>query len=271
MPQEILPIFRKGIKNFLQNPIFFLLRQIYRLFVVLPFEMVVSLYACIIPKKSVSARQPESFYFLVTSVIYPVAGRNVTYGTTRSVFNAEERAAQTLVTIESIRRKVPGAKICLVEAGLKKDLPVHVSEKVDQYLYLGDKKIVRWACDSRFKSLGEAIMLLYANAHIPKSADFYFKISGRYFLDEDFDIQKWKDGLVLFYFLQHDYISTRLYGFRKEAFEIWRMALIKGLPFALIGYAIEHTLVSFIPKKYITKIENLGVTGMSASNTLMKE
>ncbi len=268
---QILPIFKKGVKNFLENPIFFSLRQIYRFFVVLPFEAIVSLYALTLPKEQQALAEPKDFYFLITSVIYPVVGRNVTYGTTRSVFNAEDRASQTLKTIESIRRKVPGAKICLIEAGLKQNLPAHISEKVDQYLYLGDKKIVRWACDSRFKSLGEAVMLLCASAHIPKSADFYFKISGRYFLDEDFDIQKWKDGLMLFYFLQHDYVSTRLYGFRKEVFQMWRLALIKGLPFAVIGYAIENTLVSFIPKKYITKIEKIGVTGVSASNTLMKE
>ena len=273
MANGIIGKIKKALNNFLSNPVFFLVRQLYRILFILPFETVVSAVFVFISRKKPSDKQPSSFCFLVTSVIYPVSGKKVTYGSERSVFGPDDRAKQTLRTIESIRAKAPGATVVLIEAGLKGDLPYDLQNKVDQYLYLGDKKLVRWACDSRFKSLGETAMLLYAVKSLKQDADFYFKISGRYFLDDDFDINAWGEGQFILYFLedQDDYISTRLYGFRKEMKEQWARALIKGLPFSLIGYAIEHTLAKFIPKKYVYRIYKMGVTGISATNDIMKE
>lgn len=271
MSDRFLEKFKKGARNFFKNPASFLIRQIYRIVFILPFEFIVSAVFMFPRHKMPSDKQPSSFCFLVTSVIYPIPGKKVTYGSARSVFGPDDRAKQTLRTIESIRAKAPGATVVLIEAGLKGDLPFDLQNKADQYLYLGDKKLVRLACDSRFKSLGETTMLLYAAKFLKKDVDFYFKISGRYFLDDDFDINAWREGQFILYFLQDDYISTRLYGFRKEMMGQWKRALIKGLPFSLIGYAIEHTLAKFIPKKYVRRINKMGVAGISATNDLMKE
>lgn len=271
MGQKFLSIIKKIINNFLSNPVYFVIRQLYRLVFVLPFQVIVAVLYFFIPRQKINVRQPESFCFLVTSVIYPVLDKKVTYGTVRSVFGPEDRAKQTVSTVESIRSKVSGSKVVLIEGGLREELPVGLASQVDQYIYLGNKRLVRWACDSRFKSLGEAVMLLYALKYLKQTADFYFKISGRYFLDNDFDVRNWKEGQFILYFLQTDYISTRLYGFRKEMMREWKMALVKGLPFALIGYPIENTLAKFIPRRYVRKIEKMGVRGISAGNDIMKE
>ena len=69
----------------------------------------------------------------------------------------------------------------------------------------------------------------------------------------------------MLHFLQEDYIITRLYGFRKEVLGTWKFALIKGLPFSLIGYAIENTLARFIPVKFVCRLNRLGVSGFSAT------
>ncbi len=271
MLNKFFLLFKKGIKNFLENPIFFIIRQLYRVIFILPFQIIIWVVSFLKPETKLNPNQPNSFCFLVTSVIYPVMDKKITYGSVRSVFGPEDRAKQTLATIESVHVRAPGAKIVLIEAGLQGDLPLDLASKVDQYIYVGDKPLVRWACDSRFKSLGEAVMLLSARKLLTQEADFYFKLSGRYWLDEDFNLDKWKSGQFILYFLQSDYISTRLYGFRKEMLKEWKFALMRGLPFSLIGYAIENTLARFIPKKYITAIDNMGVTGISAANTVMKE
>lgn len=260
-------------QNFRNNPLLFLLRQLYRVVFVFPFEVIVSLVFFFIPREKANDKPPSSFCFLITSVIYSQENKKVTYGGARSIFSPEERAEQTARTIATIRQKVPQAKIVLIEGGLRSDLPAGLTEMADQYLYLGDKKLVRWACDSTFKSLGEASMLLCAFKYLKRDADFYFKISGRYFLNDEFNLNDWNNGGFVFQFKQADYVSTRLYGFRKEMLNIWKYALIKGLPFSFIGYAIENTLAKFIPKKFTRRINRLGVTGLSATvkNDLIRE
>lgn len=273
MDNTVLEKFKKVRRNFLSSPVSFLVRQLYRVFFIFPFEIITSMIFLITPHKKISGKEPSSFCFLITSVIYSKTAKTVSYGSARSVFTPEERAEQTLRTIESVRQKVPGARVVLIEAGLQENLPYNLAQKADKYIYLGNKKIVRWACDSTFKSLGESFMLLYAVKYTG-DYDFYFKISGRYFLDENFDINAWKQGQFVLYFRPDldEYISTRLYGFRKEMKKEWKYALIKGLPFSLIGYAIENTLAKFIPKKYVYRISKMGVTGIGASlNDIMKE
>lgn len=274
MIKFLLGKFKKGAHNFLKNPVSFLARQVYRIIFVLPFEAIAGIiFYLTVDEKNLKETEPTFFVFLVTSVIYSKENKKVTYGGARSIFSPEERAEQTARTIATIRNKVPQAKVVLIEGGLRGDLPAGLKEKADQYLYLGDKKLVRWACDSTFKSLGETSMLIYALKNLKQDADFYFKISGRYFLSEEFNLNDWSDGGFVLHFKQDDYISTRLYGFRKEMLDTWKFALIKGLPFAFIGYAIENTLAKFIPKKFIRQINRLGVTGPSATvkNDIIRE
>ncbi len=274
MIKSLLEKFKKSGSNFFKNPVSFLLRQVYRVVFILPFEIIVSIiFYLAVGKTRLKETNPNSFCFLITSVIYSKENKKVTYDGVRSIFSPEERTQQTAHTIKTIRKKVPQAKIVLIEGGLQSDLPAGLKEKSDQYLYLGDKKLVRWAVDSTFKSLGEVSMLLYALKRLDQDADFYFKISGRYFLNDEFNINDWKKGGFVLHFKQGDYISTRLYGFRKEMIKIWKYALIKGLPFSFIGYAIENTLAKFIPKKFTHRISGLGLTGLSATvkNDFIKE
>ncbi len=263
---------KKVLNNFLSNPFSFLARQLYRVLFIFPYEIIVSAVSFFTLNEKLNDGKPSSYCFLITSVIYSKENKKVTYGGARSIFTPEERMQQTAHTIATIRQKAPQAKVVLIEAGLR-DLPADLQEKADQYLYLGDKKLVRLACDSTFKSLGETSMLLYTLKYLKQEADFYFKISGRYFLSDEFDLNSWSDGGFVLHFMQDDYISTRLYGFRKEMMKTWKAALIKGLPFAFIGYAIENTLVKFIPKKFTRRINRLGVSGLSATvkNDVIKE
>ncbi|MFA5062278.1 MAG: hypothetical protein WC526_03980 [Patescibacteria group bacterium] len=258
----------------IKNAVSFLARQIYRVIFIWPFEAVAFLiFYPAVRKSHVKETEPNDFCFLITSVIYSKENKKVTYGGARSIFSPQERAEQTAHTIETIRQRIPQAKVVLIEGGLKGDLPAGLRDMADQYLYLGDKKLVRRAVDSTFKSLGETMMLLSAIKQLNQTADFYFKISGRYCLDDEFNINDWRSGGFVIHFIQEDYVSTRLYGFRKEMLAMWKYALIKGLPFSFIGYAIENTLAKFLPAKWTRRINRLGVTGLSATvkDNIIKE
>src|SRR3989344_7875980 len=101
--------------NFLSNPVSFLLRQVYRVFFVWPFQLVVMIGSLFDQNKQSAGKEMVEYCFIITSVIYPKPGKQVQYNGIRSIFSPEERAEQTLRTVESIRLKVPGAKIILVE------------------------------------------------------------------------------------------------------------------------------------------------------------
>lgn len=259
-------------KNFLRSPGPFLLRQLARVFFFWPFQLVVFIMSLLYPgSKTPKEKDPSSFCFIISSVIYSKQG-TIQYNSPRTVFSPEDRALQTIETIKSIYAKVPGAKIILVESGMKKELPHDLDKKVDQYIYVGDKKLVRFACDSQYKSLGEIMMLVYSLKYFKITADLYFKISGRYYLDDHFDINSWKKGLFLLQYIQEDYICTRLYGFRGEAFKTWKYALLKSIPLAIAGYAVENTLAKHIPRSQVHRMEVLGVMGIGASsNTIAKD
>ncbi len=260
------------IKNFLRSPISFLWRQVCRVFFFWPFQLVVFTMSLINPgSKTPNDKEPSSFCFIITSVIYSKQG-TIQYNSPRTVFTPEQRAEQTIETIGSIRAKVPGAKIILVESGMREKLPLDLEKYADQYIYVGNKKLVRLACDSQYKSLGEIMMLVYAIKRFKVTADFYFKISGRYYLADQFAINDWKQGLFLLQYIQEDYICTRLYGFRAEALNIWKYALLKSIPLALAGYAVENTLAKYIPRNQVHRLERLGVMGIGASsNTVAKD
>ncbi len=258
---------KKIIRQILEHPLDFLLRQIYRIFFILPFQIIIAVVSYFsIRNLKINSGEPNTFCFIVTSVIY-IKQRKLNYAGTSSVYTPEERAAQTIKTIESIREKVPGAKIILLEVGLQKNLPLDLENKVDQYVYLGDKFFVRKASDSKFKSLSEAVMLLCARKYIKSSdADVFIKICGRYVLDENFEINTWRSNLFKLFYIREDYVSTRLYGLGKSMVSVWRLALIKGLPLLLLGYPIEHILARYIPKKYIIRVDKVGLMGFDATS-----
>ena len=245
----------------------FLLRQVYRVFFVWPFQLVVFIISFFDQSERSTNKEQSPYCFIITSVIYPKPGKQVQYNGIRSIFSPEERAQQTLQTIESIRVKVPGAKIILVESGLRGDLPFELHKKVDQYIYVGNKKLVRWSCDSKQKSLGEIMMLYYAMKNFKFTADFYFKISGRYFLNEEFNLNDWKQGEFVLQYIKEDYVCTRLYGFRQSAFATWKYALLKGIPLTMTAYPIENTLAKYIPRKQVRRLAVLGVSGVGASSS----
>lgn len=259
------PVAPPTFARFTQHPLRFCVRQLYRIGVVWPFVALMNVLQRLSPERSYTAGDAP-YCFFITSIIYPSHKKQVSYGAPRSLFSPEERATQTAATIASIRSRVPGAMIVLVEGGLREDIPTSLKEAVDQYVYVGGRSLVRRACDSTNKSLGEAMMLLCALRQGTYRAAYYFKMSGRYVLNDDFSLPAWGQSGFSFLCLNAEYYSTRLYGFDAYHFTPWKYSLLKGLPLFFLDYPIENTMSKFIPQKKVHSLAQLGLSGIGASS-----
>ncbi len=205
----------------------------------------------------------QKIIFIIPSVLH-FKEAPLSYISTRSIFTVEERLSQTKQTITSIRDKVPSAHIVLAEMGTE-TAPPDLQSLVDTYKYLGNKKIVRFACDGKYKGLGEAIGLLYILPVVKKiEGDSIFKISGRYSLNDHFSLDEWDMGDKCTFLKSKGLFSTRLYRIPKKLLSVWKYALLKSLPFLLRNESIESTLTRCMPQKYISIISVAGISGVVA-------
>jgi hypothetical protein len=200
--------------------------------------------------------------FIVTSVIH-FSKNTLSHSAVRSVFTPAERTTQTIKTVASIREKIPGAAIILLEMGKDKNIGENLISLVDKYVFIGNHTLVKWAVNGKLRGLGEAMGLIESKKELLTDADFYCKISGRYFLNEEFEPELWKGN----FFLAKKYetgISTRLYGFSKELFADWQKALKKSLVLLYRGRSIEDVLPVKFGQERIHVIQKLGVSGFVA-------
>jgi hypothetical protein len=200
--------------------------------------------------------------FIITSVIH-FSGKKLKDHTTRSVFAPGERIIQTIQTIQSIRAKVPGAFIILLEMGNEKQVSNELIKAADKYIFIGDKAWVKWAVNGKSRGLGEAVGLITAKNELLTESDFFFKISGRYFLNEQFDELQWQRD----HFSARKYgeeISTRLYGFNRKFFAAWQKALRRSLLQLWSGRSLEEILPLRFGKERIHEMKMIGVSGYTA-------
>ena len=199
--------------------------------------------------------------WIITSVIN-FAESELSYSKVRSIYTPEQRITQTLKTIESIRTFAPESKIILFEMGVNEFFNPILKENVDQYFFLGKNIFVKYSCKSKFKGLGEAIGLLIGLRKV-KALGFIFKISGRYYLNENFDLSNWDiDEINL---KQYDEaMSTRLYGFPIRKMNLIKNALFKSLPNLFKGKSIEESFFSKLNENKIVSIKELGISGFVA-------
>lgn len=237
-----------------------------------------------------------------------------------SAYDEEQRFNQTLETIECIRKKVPESYVVLFECSSKaidEKQKETLKEKVDLFLDFYDEPGIiqiyenleqRPELITYGKSLLETRGLLNTLYTIRKHNLFgdsqrVFKLTGRYLLNDDFDIQDYESK-----FLEGKYVIKRyeylpqeseifdekelenvyayLYGAKgmmitgmwsfdrmifNEAVESLEKAFVymeKMIQYTA-GTDVEHSLYRFINKKNIISISNLGLTmikGMSGEN-----
>lgn len=129
--------------------------------------------------------------FVMVSSLIKITDAPLTYSKIRSVYSHEERFEQTLKTIESVRKYIPNATICLVDCSQFTENEENIlHSSCDYVLNLYDTQLRNTLRYSNSKSQCEGLQTLVVIQFIKQNNitfNNFFKITGRYTLNEQFD------------------------------------------------------------------------------------
>ena len=217
-----------------------------------------------------------------------------------SVYSPEERVEQTLKTVESVRKYIPNAFICMTDCGIpgiEGELKNKLVDAVDKFIDLSKDPNVNWIAanvshQDTVKNLTELVVVskFFKLAKKHKWFDGYdrvFKVSGRYWLTDRFDITRYeqtdaKDKYVvskkMLSQFTHDYTGQslqymlRVYSLDTTLLDDFIMRLdtmSKHMQDRVNnkGYIdIEHLFCKFLPNDLVLEIARTGVAGNIAPN-----
>ena len=213
------------------------------------------------------------------------------------VYTSAERLKQTLVTIESIRSRVPDAKIFLIESAaipLTTEQEYALDKAVDVLIDFTQDADVQEIFKSDnwdvVKSTTEVMCFTRALRMCLDDGDFddidrIHKISGRYTLNDNFDLARYDqypDRIITtrkhqsqFPFsvtgVELQYMS-RLWSWPKDLTETVIDVYNEGLAYIANrisqgGYCdIEHMLYKYLPADLITEVGPIGLSGNIGPN-----
>lgn len=181
-------------------------------------------------------------------------------GKDKGVFNSEQRFDQTKNTIKSIREKVKDSLIVICEnSELSEDHKNELVSLVDIFTTASEYGLEKSRNESR-----QMISVIKCIEKLDYEA--FFKISGRYFLNEKFDISNYKLNKINFKKIDqpgNDHYNTVLYSFNKHHESLMKDAYQKFIDDNLKGEDIEHGLRRLI-KENVNGVIDLGVSGIVA-------
>jgi hypothetical protein len=206
--------------------------------------------------------------FIVTSTINTPLG----------LIDPATRYSQTLDTIKSIRDKVKGT-ILFVEKStipLSSDQQHLIERSVDHYIYIGDRTEVIYFNSNGIKGAGETYMLLVALDFIKTNnilTDRIFKLSGRYKLSENFNIDIYNKTMIGQYCFktrdQHDhsltFLHTRMWSFCISLLDDTRTMLQAAMKTHLIEeITIEEAIYKHINLQKLIELKTINCEGYIA-------
>lgn len=139
----------------------------------------------------------------------------------RSVFSEQERYEQTLRTIESCN-KIPDSSIVFFETSdLGQTYEDAIRSKVNTYINSKNVAEVRNLIDSPKKGQPEAAQIKYGLEQINwRTYDNLFKISGRYWLSDDFKYQNYYNDENIFKQGPNGNVGTTLYKVNQRSYDL---------------------------------------------------
>jgi hypothetical protein len=206
---------------------------------------------------------------LITSVIN-TPNTPLSYTNTRSVFNRKERFEDTKKTLDSLK-KINNNKIFIIECSeLNNEEKEYFKENSHYFINIYDtnnKNLIN-RMFTISKSLGEGTMTIYALEYLFKNHiefDFIFKISGRYWLNNNFDYNLNNNNVNCIYKINNDTnnIFTCFYKLTKENAYKWYIFLINSEKELMNCIGFEVLFAKFIKEiNNIKIIENkVGING----------
>jgi hypothetical protein len=212
---------------------------------------------------------------LITSIIN-TPNIQLSYGV-RSVFTSEERFQQTKKTISSVKEKIPNCKILIVECSkLTDEQNNYFNTNCDFFLNLIENKEAVNNIYSISKSLGEGTMTIHALEYLSQKTiyfDNFFKISGRYWLSDNFNFKNFNDDKTVIHYIDGNInnVCTSLYKLHKNNINNFYEFLTSKIDLmnSCIGYEILFAMfLNFnIHRSDIIHLNKIGVNGyISVSN-----
>jgi len=200
---------------------------------------------------------------LITSVIN-TPNIPLSYTNIRSIYTIEERFLQTQKTIESLRKKISNLEILLVECSdLKDDYVNYFKLNCDHFINLNYNIDSRNKVFSQYKAVGETELITKGIEYIELNNlkfDNFFKISGRYYLLDSFDIEIFNNKQICCRNIEDHITATILY-------KIPYFLLFEYKNFLIINYLLTTTLSQeeimrkFVNNYNIFDIKKLHVEG----------
>ena len=142
----------------------------------------------------------------ITSIIKPPT-TPLSYGI-RSIYTNKERFEQTKLTIKSIKEKIPDAMIFITECSdLNEEELNYFLQNSLYFVNLYNHIKLRNNIHSKSKSLCEGTMTICALQYLIKQNikfDNLIKISGRYYLSENFDYNKFTNDKIVIKYIENN-------------------------------------------------------------------
>jgi hypothetical protein len=208
---------------------------------------------------------------LITSII-DTPTKVLSYTPTRSVYSKSERLEQTKRTIQSVKQYIPNLIIVLVEySKLTEEEHQYFVNNVDHFIniYTDTNFSRKNDLHSIYKSQCEGTMTEYALEYIINNNinyDMFYKISGRYWINEHFQYNLWNSQHSIIHKIggNIDNVLTALYKLNKEHTAKWFIFLktIASIYYSTYGYEqIFAIFLNYMNWVDVLHIDKAGVSG----------
>lgn len=209
------------------------------------------------PDRILDAVQEVECIFLVPSMMQQTLG---------SLIEPSKRFEQTIEGLQSIRQRVPDAFIIFFEAGKpEEEWAERICQLVNVYIRQDVQELNQTITSN--KSLGEATMTsIVVNNIDPTQFRRFFKLSGRYSLSEDFDLDSFETGdnaraaFHRFSNGQQTWLGTMLYYVPSRLWGVYREGINLAPQRIIHGFNIETSMFyTFQEEEYVHRAKMGGI------------
>lgn len=195
---------------------------------------------------------------LITSVIH-TTNSPLNYSSVRSIYSHKERYEQTIETIDSIRKYMPNVDIAMIECSQPSEYLEDLEKRVDYFINLEFNEVVNLKTE---KGKGEATLLLHALNILKDKYENIYKITGRYVLQNTFNINDWNNQDLITACRTNKYgmensIHTFFYKIPKSKISLLTMILNNYIMYTF-NESIENFIASRL-KDSIYFIDHIGI------------
>ena len=208
--------------------------------------------------QSVIVKQPfnniinKNIVFVTSKII--VSENKFSYVKKRSYYSKQERITQTINTINSIRKYIPDAHIVLIDNSVFNFFESTILENlVDTFINITDNLVVNYFTDVfEYKAFGEIsqtlqFLELFLKEDYKKINNF-FKITGRYEINDEFEYNQYNNELNIF----KKHLSIKDKGYYYTCFYKIDKSILKE---------VQNTFINFVnnKEKYMNSYSDLEV------------